>query len=174
MRRCSTLLLLLLACGWGGDDAVGSPVITQPAPRAPRSMDGATLARWLADPSEDVRVVNFWASWCEPCIAEMPVLKELARRHRDVSVVLVDVDHPSVQGTKVASLRRNLGIEHLDTVLLDAKDPNADLRKHVRGWPEQIPWTLVLARDGTIVASFTSSLGGPEVDAALQRAAARR
>ena len=48
-----------------------------------------------------VVLVNFWATWCEPCIAEMPVIKELAQRHPDVDVVLVNVDHHTVQAPRV-------------------------------------------------------------------------
>jgi thiol-disulfide isomerase/thioredoxin len=179
-RPLAPLLAMLLAgCGAPsaetGAEPPEPPVVRRgpPVPVEPRSMTAPTLARWMADPADRVRVLTFWATWCEPCIAEMPVIKELAQRHPDVDVVLVNVDHHTVQAPRVAQLRRNLGIEHLPSVLLDAADPNADLRAHVPGWPEQIPWTIVIARDGHVVAHFTEAVRGPEVEAAVAMASTR-
>ena len=45
----------------------------------------------MAEFSEDVLFVNLWATWCAPCIAEMPHIEELARRFADARVAFLIV-----------------------------------------------------------------------------------
>ncbi len=68
-----------------------------PAAPLPKSVD-RRLQALLAAQEGQVVVVNFWASWCPPCRAEMPSLQRLSERWRDrgVSVITVAVaDNPS-------------------------------------------------------------------------------
>src|SRR5690606_10772976 len=94
MKHASRLLLVTcalvggLACATSASEPATAQVRRQP----PRRMDAPSVALWLGTPTERVRVVSFWASWCQPCIHEMPVLREFARRNPEVDVVLVNVD----------------------------------------------------------------------------------
>jgi len=55
------------------------------------------LRQRLAQQGDTLVVVNFWATWCRPCIEELPAFDSLARRYRSapVRVWLVNVDFPS-------------------------------------------------------------------------------
>jgi cytochrome c biogenesis protein CcmG, thiol:disulfide interchange protein DsbE len=52
-------------------------------------------------------IVNFWASWCDPCREEAPVLERAWREHRDAGLVVVGVDANDFKGDARAFARRN-------------------------------------------------------------------
>ena len=101
----ATLVIVMLAlAACTGDDAPPSPTISSsPALLAVGSVD-ALPPTVAALPNADVEtfrallddlrgtpvVVNLWASWCEPCEREMPMLAEAAEAHRDVQFLGVD------------------------------------------------------------------------------------
>ena len=97
LRITNILTLLLFACVFraNGQDQTKNPVnmltVGSPAPRL-------SIARWIkgAPISEfkkgQVYVVEFWATWCLPCIAGMPHLSELARKYKkDITVLGVSI-----------------------------------------------------------------------------------
>jgi thiol-disulfide isomerase/thioredoxin len=79
-----------------------------------RTLDGQPVA--LADFRGKPVVVNLWATWCPPCIREMPVLQQAQQQRRDVQFVFVD------QGEQPERIRAFLAARGLalDHVLLDA------------------------------------------------------
>lgn len=74
-------LLVVLALGFGHDpNIIESPLVGQAAPSfALEDFDGNTLR--LADLSGKPVMLNFWASWCQPCVIEHPHLLAAARRY---------------------------------------------------------------------------------------------
>jgi peroxiredoxin len=91
-----------------------------------------------------VVMVNFWATWCPPCLEEMPAMERLYRQHKDAGFTLVAV---SVDGdpTRVGPFVT----KHKFTfpVALDAKMDLAN-RYTVRA----LPSSFIVARDGTLTA----------------------
>jgi peroxiredoxin len=53
------------------------------------ALDGGTFR--LADQRGRIVLVNFWATWCPPCLEEMPAMERLWRKHKDAGFVLVAV-----------------------------------------------------------------------------------
>ncbi len=74
-------LLVFLALAFGKDPRLlDSPLLGQPAPDfALRDLDGLEVR--LSDLRGQPAVINFWATWCQPCIVEHPVLQAAARRY---------------------------------------------------------------------------------------------
>ncbi len=60
------------------------------------TLDNPPLTRFLADYRGRVVLLNFWATWCEPCKVEMPSMEKLHREygHKGLSIVAVSVDEP--------------------------------------------------------------------------------
>jgi thiol-disulfide isomerase/thioredoxin len=61
-----------------------------------KSYDYQNLALLLQPKDETVYVVNFWATWCAPCIKELPYFEQLHENYKDknVKVILVSLDFP--------------------------------------------------------------------------------
>jgi len=118
----------------------------RPAPAlAFESRDGKPLR--LADFRGRVLLVNLWATWCAPCVREMPSLDRLQRRLGDrLSVLAISEDRGA--GHVVEPFLAKLGLERL-TVYLDPGSA-AQQAFAVRG----LPTTFLIDRDGRILASL--------------------
>ena len=89
-------------------------------------------------------VLNFWATWCKPCVAEMPRLEAAARANPDVRFFEIDLDE---DGAKVRGFFDSLGITHLEP-LIDVGTVVA--RKYELG--SGVPDTFFIGRDGIVKA----------------------
>ena len=67
----------------------------------------------LADYRGQWVVVNFWATWCPPCLEEMPVLDEFYRQHRDSDVTVIGVNYEPLAAADIAAFidRQFLGLD---------------------------------------------------------------
>ncbi|MGD0730539.1 MAG: TlpA disulfide reductase family protein [Terracidiphilus sp.] len=101
--------------------------------------DGSTSIH-LADYRGKVVLLNFWATWCPPCIEEMPGLTMLHHDRPDLAILAVSIDEdPDAYSSFL--VRR-----HVD--LITVRDPGQTAAKlyHTEGWPE----TYIIDRQGVI------------------------
>ncbi len=170
LRRWWTFSLSVLALGviwaWAArvpeSAASGAPL---PSPRAGflapdftlENLDGSSAS--LADYRGRVVIINFWASWCGPCRAEMPALQALweAQRERGLTVLAVN---STVQDSTPAATAFLQGLNLSLPVLLD-RDGVATNRYLVRA----LPTTFVVDRRGVIHSVL---IGGPLSAAVMQ------
>jgi peroxiredoxin len=109
-----------------------------------RTVDGKDRVRSLDDYKGKVVVLNIWATWCRPCIVEMPSFERLHRQLGDSNLKIVAVSIDDVVGAdSVRAFARGLGLTF--EILLDSTHA-IDRDYQVTGYPE----TFVIARDGTI------------------------
>lgn len=94
-----------------------------------------------------VHVINFWATWCKPCIAELPYIDALTSIYGDqVKVTLVSLDFPRKVKTKlIPYLKKNTLLS--EVVLLDDNNVNEWIDKVDPSWSGAIPATIVF-KDG--------------------------
>ena len=105
-----------------------------------------------------VVVINFWATWCGGCRAEMPSLLDFQKRYaaRGVKLLLVSADESSDEPKARAFL------ESLDaprgTYIKAARDDDAFIRAVDPKWTGTLPATFVYDRQGRLVKSFTGEI----------------
>ena len=105
-------------------------------------------------------VINFWASWCEPCQAEVGAFAELGRTYGD-AVSLVTISEDEVPGAAQAFLRSH------DVRAIAVDDPERAIFARYTVVP--IPTTLVLAPDGSVSHVSVGALDWDELHAAVER-----
>lgn len=109
-----------------------------------------------------VVLVNFWATWCLPCRAEMPLLEQMWQRHRGADFVLVglSVDRTGREG--VMKYVADRGVTY-PVAIVDAAVEAAF--GGVRG----IPTSILLDRDGRVVHRVVGPLGPASLELAVRR-----
>ncbi len=108
-------------------------------------VDHEGQGRNLADFAGQVLVVNFWATWCAPCIAEMPALDRLNNELRDQNARVIAINTDFTAETGQAWQARN-GLETLAFFWDETGDAFFD------AGGTGMPYSLILSADGRIVA----------------------
>lgn len=154
----------LLAAGWPKPAAAAHVVKPWPAAKPVPALDLAGLdgKRWRLDAFDgQVVVLNFWATWCEPCRTEMPSLDALALRHRKDGIAVVAVNYREAPEV----IRRALERLPFKALLLLDSDGDATF-----AWtPRVFPSTVLIGRDGRPVHTVVGELdwNGSEARALL-------
>lgn len=90
-----------------------------------------------------IYVVNFWATWCAPCVKELPHFEKLNSENKNVKVVLVSLDFKNQFETKLLPFLKNKKINS-EVVFLTDKDYNTWLPIVSKDWSGSIPATLII------------------------------
>lgn len=100
------------------------------------------IEKLLNGHNEQIQVINFWATWCGPCVKELPLIEKLnAEKHPDVNITLVSLDYADkVEKVNSFLARRKMTAKVL---LLDEIDYNSWIDKVEPTWGGAIPATLV-------------------------------
>lgn len=101
------------------------------------------LQNLIAEENHEVHIINFWATWCKPCVKEMPQFLELAAAHPEVSISLVSLDYLENLDDKVIPYLDKKEIK-LRTLLMDEIDYNLWIDMVDPSWSGAIPATLII------------------------------
>lgn len=155
MHRSLILVLLLVAVLAGCYSGSRPPRIGAAAPDF--SVQDSTRTVTLHDLRGKVVVLNFWATWCPPCIEEMPSMVEMQQKLRDRGVVVLAV---SVDVDQKAYARF---IQDHKVNLLTARDP--DQKSNLLYGTSQFPESYVIDRQGVIRRKFIGAVDwtAPEI-----------
>ncbi|MDX9942488.1 MAG: thioredoxin domain-containing protein [Bacteroidales bacterium] len=97
--------------------------------------------------NDTIYVVNFWATWCAPCVREIPVFETIQEQYKDqkVKVLLVSLDFPNQLESRVIPFVDRMGMKS-EVVLLDDTDSNRWIPLVSEEWTGAIPATVIFAR----------------------------
>ncbi len=140
-------LLGLVVAAWLSIQHPASSDVGQPPLRALRRVDGTPAG--LQDVPGRPMVINLWASWCAPCLREMPLLAEFAAQRGDVEVLFVN------SGETPAKVQAYLAREKLGPIRV-LLDPELQIARHYGG--KGLPITLFLRPDGRLSVMVTGEI----------------
>ncbi|MFD2246432.1 TlpA family protein disulfide reductase [Pontibacter ruber] len=104
----------------------------------------AELEKLRQQPHDTLYVVNFWATWCKPCIKELPYFEAVNKQYQGqpVQVVLVSMDAPQDLEKRVHPFVQKRALQSR-LLLLDETDPNSWIDRLEPKWSGAIPATML-------------------------------
>ena len=104
-----------------------------------------------------VVLINFWATWCPPCRAEMPDLVRLQREHGKEGLQIIGITYPPERKTRVRKFARRLKVNY--PIILGTREIKARFSSD-----ETLPLTVVIDRDGKVSEIISGILLREEFD----------
>ncbi|TJY37376.1 TlpA family protein disulfide reductase [Pontimicrobium aquaticum] len=106
------------------------------------------LEPYLNRTDDKIYVVNFWATWCAPCIKELPHFEALNANYKgkNIEVILVSLDFPHQFETKLKPYIKEHDLKS-KIVVLDDVDMNTWIPKVDENWDGAIPVTIIYNKD---------------------------
>lgn len=98
-------------------------------------------------PSKKIRIYNFWATWCGPCVKEMPYFENIQEQDSSIELIFISMDDGR-KPERVTSFIEKKGIK-APVFLLNDVDYNKWIDKVDPSWSGAIPATLFVKPDGT-------------------------
>ena len=102
------------------------------------------LLSLLSEETEQLTIYNFWATWCTPCLKEMPDFERFANDHPEVKLIFVSLDRKSVWDSKVPQVIDELGIKSQVFLIEPETDLNWRYRVSEKWKLMSIPVTLMI------------------------------
>lgn len=101
---------------------------------------------YLNRKDDKLHVINFWATWCIPCVAELPYFEELGAKYPDIEVTLVSLDFLKAVETNLIPFIRDNQLKS-EVILLNEPDANSWIPQVDEKWSGAIPATVIYKND---------------------------
>lgn len=125
------------------------------------------LEKLITSKSDKIQVINFWATWCAPCVKELPYFENLEQKNDpSVKVTLINLDYADKAGKVNAFISKKKITS--DVLLLDEIDYNSWIDKVDPSWNGAIPATLVINTSTGERKFMEGELTEPELDAFIK------
>lgn len=127
------------------------------------TIDEATLAKLAKNDTDKLLVINVWASWCGPCVAELPEFVTMHRmyRKRKFQLVTISLDELDQKADVLKLLRE----KHCSATNYIADIPNRDRLAELldKDWEGPVPYTLIIAPGGKVIYRKLNEINPLEV-----------
>ncbi|WP_298346343.1 TlpA disulfide reductase family protein [uncultured Algibacter sp.] len=104
--------------------------------------------KFLNKKDDKIHVINFWATWCAPCVKELPYFEKLnsTYNNQNVEVLLVSLDFPHLYDKKLKPFIKEKKLTS-KVIALDDIDMNTWIPKISKDWSGSIPATIIYKND---------------------------
>jgi thiol-disulfide isomerase/thioredoxin len=166
----SMLIITGLFTSLNGCPAPTSPTVAQGEPKV-GSLKPADFAKFKDSAKGKVLVLNFWATWCGPCVAEFPELVALDAKYRDKGVKFVGItaDEPEDVKPKVIPFIKKHQVK-FDIIRQDTDDPEEMMSQIIKDWNGVIPATFVYDKKGGLAYSHLGIIDRDLLVAEIEKA----
>ncbi|RYD71251.1 MAG: TlpA family protein disulfide reductase [Sphingobacteriales bacterium] len=129
------------------------------------------VEKYMSSGKDEVLVINFWATFCKPCVAEIPSFIEITNQYKDqnVKLLLVSLDLPSFYPKKIAAFAKKQNWT-ADIVWLDETNADYFCPKIDQKWSGSIPATLILNPKTGYRKFFEEEMKKDKFEAAVKEA----
>ena len=146
-KTITLLLLLILGCKQDMPKQVASKHALSERETINNDLeiyDFAGFEKFLNKKDDKIYVINFWATWCAPCVKELPYFEQLLTKYKNknVEVVLVSLDFPHLYDTKLKPFIKEHELKS-KVIALNDVDMNTWIPKVDKTWSGSIPATVI-------------------------------
>lgn len=115
-------------------------------------------------------LVNFWATWCDPCRDEFPDLVEIDKQYRarGLEFIAVSLDEPTEINTGVPAFLKQMNAK-MPNYLLNVSDPDLIINSIDKNWGGALPATFLYNSEGAIVFRHFGRVKPQELTAAIDK-----
>lgn len=167
MKRISLSILLFsmaLSCAESVDNttepvveiSAQDPVSTSinPTPVDEVTANGITVSiydfesfkSYLHRSDDKMHVINFWATWCKPCVAELPAFEALGAKHSEIEITLVSLDFlKAIESSLIPFIIKNE--LQSNVIVMHDPDGNSWIPQIDENWSGAIPATIIYKND---------------------------
>ncbi|HTY88147.1 MAG TPA: redoxin domain-containing protein [Candidatus Acidoferrum sp.] len=157
---------------WSGKEASAQAYLNKLAaePVTVSPADTNVLRNLRQNDSSKFRLVNFWATWCAPCVAEFSEFVTLNRmyRHRDFEMVTVSLNQPDEEAKVLEFLKKHEASNR--NFIFASADREALINAFDPGWSGVVPYTVLISPEGKVVYSEVGSIDSLALKRAIQKA----
>lgn len=135
-----------------------------------KEVDHAGLSTLLKRENARPLLVNFWATWCEPCRDEFPDLVEIDAEYRSqgLEFIVVSLDDISEIKTEVPKFLQQMGAT-MPSYLLNVADPEPSIKAVDPNWGGALPATILYDKNGQVVFKHFGRIKPDELRAAIKK-----
>ncbi len=139
------------------------------APISVTPADAPIIKKAIAAQKGHVVLVNFWATWCGPCVAEFPAIVQTSRRYKasGLRVFAVSADPVKDTHTKVAPFLTKAGAD-FPAYVEKSTDPEEFINAFDPAWQGDLPRTIIYDQSGRRVKTLTGEQTAQSLAAAVQ------
>lgn len=161
-----SLLLFFVACGQQKATTEKSENIEQA-----KIVQFDAIEDLMNDESGQLQVINFWATWCGPCVKELPHFEAAREKYAEkgVQFTLVSLDFANKFDSTVVPFIEKKGLKSR-VWLLDNTDYNSWIDKVDPSWEGEIPVTLIVNKQQNIREFVPKEVTAEELDKLIEKA----
>lgn len=153
MRFANKILLLTIALTLLAAPLDASGRMVRPGDQAPdtRGRDANGVLHVIDYSEAELTLLNFWATWCEPCKREMPVLQEAQNTLGPRGFRVIGITHERIEDEDLAEFLDQMGISY--TVFRAGES----IKKHWVGTQGSLPNSYLIGRDGRVIRRYVGA-----------------